>query len=653
VLGINASYHDTAAVIVRDGQVVAAVEEERLNRVKHTNALPLKAVDFCLNAASTSAREIDVVALNLSERHVRDKIHAAAYSQAVPRALSLEARFARWFGDPLGPILAPKVEYVPHHLAHAASAMLCSNFDEALVVSIDGIGDDELEGETPGMVLTARGAMFERLRTMHRTESLGYMYGQVTKLLGFEEFDEYKVMGLAPYGRPETHRQAFEDSYELTPDGWYRLDRIRLIERLLGIVPVRQKEAQIDLVHKDIAAACQEALETIVLHVLRHYRKMTGLRRLAMAGGVALNCALNGRILAAGLFEDIFVQPASHDAGGALGAALYVAARRKADLASSGRLTSVYWGNPSPPTHEIEGVLERWAPFLEWQRSNDIAALTANHLAKGSVVGWFQGRSEFGPRALGNRSILADPRPAENRDIVNRMVKQREAFRPFAPSVLAERLRDYFDVPDDRTDFPFMLFLLKVRPEYRERLGAITHVDGTARVQTVRRSTNPRYWDLIQRFGDATGMYVLLNTSFNNSAEPIVNSIEDAIVTYLTTGLNALVLDEFFVTKRSVTNDLLARCGLAVAESAVIATTLVGRQRLARWARYRDEVPLAARPPISIGGRTFEILCLADGSLSLESLLHATRGEDDATVLEEIRRLWSARLVEVRPPVAH
>jgi carbamoyltransferase len=387
----------------------------------------------------------------------------------------------------------------------------------------------------------------------------------VIALLGYVFTEEYKVMGLAPYGNPARFRRAFRDIYALLPQGDFLL-RWDLIGTLNKLVPARKRQDPLEQIHADLAAALQETLEDIVLHVVRYFRELTGNTRLCLAGGVAHNCSLNGKLLYTGLFDDIFVHPASHDAGCAIGAGVYPfllgngfrvsgvppilsipVATGDSPSYVGDELRTVYWGSDIGSEEIIQATLSEWHEFVHFEAVRDIAARTATMISKGAVVGWVQGRSEFGPRALGNRSIVADPRKAENKDIVNAMVKKREAYRPFAPAILEEYVHDYFDLPVEKNRFPFMTFVVRVRPEKQELLRATTHVDGTARIQTVCREDNPRFWQLIDAFRVITGVPVLLNTSFNNNHEPIVDSVEDAIVSFLTTGLTHLVLGDTLV----------------------------------------------------------------------------------------------------------
>jgi len=527
--------HDSAAVLVENGTVVAGIEEERLNRIKHTNKAPISAMKFCLQSNNLKLEHIDKIAVNfdemfinsiLKEIHLIDKKQKEFYDARFYVQRALNEAFGETIED-------NKIVFVPHHIAHAESTFKFSGFNKSLVLVIDGMGDN-----ISGIVQSVEENKTETLYTIPYDISLGRYYLDVIRYLGYVMFDEYKVMGLAPYGDPIVYEAIFKKLYRLLPDGNFGINFGRFSQFYdLGLP--RRKGEPFTQVHKNISASLQYSLEEIVLHLIKHYKKVTNHSKLCMAGGVAHNCSLNGKILYSGLFDDIFVQPASHDAGGAIGAALYVTKSEMKD-GSSVKLDHVYWGTDVSESKIIVEELDRWNKFIDIKKSDNIVNDTAKLLAEGSVIGWVQGRSEFGPRALGNRSILADPRPPENKDIINKMVKKREAYRPFAPSVLEEHVEEYFVIPTSQKQFPFMNFVLKVKEEKQSILGAITHVDGTARIQTVSKASNPMYWNLINEFSKYTGVHILLNTSFNNNAEPIVDSVYDAIVCFLTTKPNMI-----------------------------------------------------------------------------------------------------------------
>ncbi|HVW21577.1 MAG TPA: carbamoyltransferase C-terminal domain-containing protein [Opitutaceae bacterium] len=631
--------HDAAAVLVRDGRVEAAVEEERLNRIKHTNKAPRRALRFCLERAGLRPEQLDAVAFYATEAYcqrVLQSIHLA--HPEIPELLTPRGMVQRFFREEFGTDFpAAKVHFVDHHWAHAVSAYALSGFDSALVVTLDGQGEG-----VSGAVYAGRGRSLEPLRRIPEQHSLGYLYRDVIKFLGYEMFDEYKVMGMAPYGDPARYRPLFRTFYELLPEGEYRLHLDRVMA-LFRVAKPRRRGGDFTGEHRDIAAALQEATEEIGLHVLGHFRRQTGLARLCLAGGVAHNCSLNGRILYAGLFERMLVQPAAHDAGCALGAALAVQLQLGPDSRVE-PLRHVFWGPEPGSGAEIERELGRWRGLLRAEKRTDIVERAADLLAEGRALGWVQGRSEFGPRALGHRSILADPRPAANKDVINAMVKKREAYRPFAPSVLAEAVDTYFETAPGQKEFPYMSVILRVRPEWRERLGAVTHVDGTARVQTVARDASPRYWELIRAFGARTGVEMLLNTSFNNHAEPIVDSARDAVACFLTTGLQALVVGDWLVTKQedapSAWLDLRPSLVPAAALSAERRTGALGAPTDA----WRIGFTYHHGRSFPISPELYRILGAADGRRTLREL-GAAAGEVAA-----IRELWGERVIALEPP---
>jgi carbamoyltransferase len=652
----NKDIHDSAAVLLEDGRVVAAIEQERLDRIKHSNKFPADAVRFCLRQRGATLRDVDrIVLVNREEttakyvtwmhftlrQHV-DLLGAFDWVQTLCRQELDED------------VPKEKIVFVGHHQAHAMSAFVCSGYERGLVVTLDGLGDTE----SGTINLGDRRQGLRLLRDYTIDQSLGVFYQRVCYFLGFKAFSEFKVMGLAPYGDASRYRRYFEGAYTILPDGNYRADFTKLFPLLSELAP-RKPQDPIAQEYKDVAASLQEMLEKIVFAVLRHYRRQTQEPRLALAGGVAHNCALNGRLLYSQLFDRIYVQPAAHDGGTALGAALTVHAEVAADRGSAFDNSSVYWGRGVEACTQTD-ELDAWRDFLLVDRLNDEEALTqraAATLAAGQVIGWVQGRSEFGPRALGNRSILADPRPAANREIINAMVKKREAFRPFAPAVLEEALHEYFDVPSDVTDLSFMTFAVKVKKDKRAVLGAVTHVDGTARVQTVSKRTNEQFWRLIDAFKRETGVPVLLNTSFNNNAEPIVDSVEDAIVCFLTTGLHQLVVDDALVSKRSI--EWRSYLPLAVTLQGWVVLAEIhqsvgdGRFETMHVATHQMSMPATWKESREIlSPELYRALRSADGCTSIGDLMHKA-GITDPTrmqaLVEELQGLWAKRYVRLRP----
>jgi len=567
ILGFDCYGHDSTAALLRDGELVAMVEEERFVRKKHTMEFPDNAIRYCLDEAGITIDDVDHIAYYWDPSlHVADQLwHIVRY---LPRSLALvRSRFDRNFlpmmrleatlQKELGlseHSKARRIHRVEHHAAHAASAFLLSPFEEAAILSIDAVGE-----WTSTWFGVGEGSTFRKLGEIGFPHSIGMLYGSVTEYLGFHyASDEGKVMGLAPYGDPEVYLAEFRKIVRLKPEGRFSLDLSYFDYHLYGrghwvsdkfvriFGPPRQKGQPLDKRYEDIAAALQRITEEAGLHMAEYLHTVTGKRNLCIAGGVGLNSVMNGKILQEGSYEGLFIQPAANDAGTALGAALWVQCSLLG-LPRPSVMQHAYWG-PDFTNEEIEGTLAHYNGRLTYRRLEDPARAGAELVARGEILGWFQGRMEIGPRALGNRSILADPRRPDMKDILNARVKHREPFRPFAPSVLEERTGEYFTV-----DYPspFMILVFDVRPDKRSLVPAITHVDGTGRVQTVSRQANPRYWALIKEFEDLTGVGLVLNTSFNVMGEPIVCKPEEAIECFLTTGIDHLIIGDYLVEKMS------------------------------------------------------------------------------------------------------
>lgn len=569
-LGINAAFHDPAACLVRDGVVIAASEEERFTRIKHgkrpipfsTWELPYHAIDDCLRQTGIALVDVDHVAyafdpaLRVRDLDARQHLTLPLQPSAFPVPEEWEAAW-----DPLfiaAIVNAPRHlaggaphhlasrfrgarsdgpyqwHFVPHHLAHAASAFLPSPFARAAVLMLDGRGERVTTAMYQGC-----GTRLERIREVEMPHSLGILYEQVTEYLGFlHSSDEYKVMALASFGSP-AFADDFREIVRLTPDGAFTVEAPCLRERFGA---PRQRGAPLEQRHFDIARSLQVVLEEAALHLVRWLHEATGERDLCLAGGVALNCVMNARIRDEGPFDRVWAQPAAGDAGTALGAALWVDARERNSDERAYRMEDAYLG-PSYDDAEIEAFLS-WAK-LPYRRLDDVAAETARLLADGRIIGWFQGRMEFGPRALGARSILASPIDPRMQARLNE-IKDREDFRPVAPVVLAEEAGDWFV---DAGSSPFMLFVHDVRPDRVERIPAVRHVDGTARIQTIARAQHPLYYDLLAEFHRLTGVPVLVNTSFNTRGEPIVCTPRDALECFWTSPLDALVIGPFLLEK--------------------------------------------------------------------------------------------------------
>nr|MBA3363323.1 carbamoyltransferase [Actinomycetota bacterium] len=563
ILGINAYHGDASAALIVDGQLVAAVEEERFTRLKHDTSFPHRSIRYCLDSAGLRPEDLDHFALsrdpraNLGRRVMHALKDRAGRRVATRRAANLrkilraKATLAAGLGIQESRIRA-KAHFVEHHLAHLGSSYFVSPFERAAVLSIDGFGD-----MVSAMWGTGEGHRLRIAGEVMFPHSLGVFYTAVTQYLGFPKYgDEYKVMGLASYGEPaylEEFRRIVRSNglgYELGLDYFrHHVEGAAMtwdggspelpalwgpaMERGLG--PARG-DGPLEHHHENVAASLQRRLEEVVLGMLRELHAHTGVDALCLAGGVALNCVVNGKIFDETPFREVYIQPAAYDGGTSVGAAYYVwhhlLGRPRGFV-----MDHAYWG-PSFDTPRMESALDAAGIPYRSLDERSLVDRAAAALAEGKVLGWFQGRTEFGPRALGNRSILTDPRRADMKDILNARIKHREPFRPFAPAILEEATGSYFtkDYPS-----PFMLMTYPVRPEKVEEIPAPTHVDGTGRLQTVRRDQNPRYYDLIKAFGERTGVPVLLNTSFNEN-EPICCTPEEAADTFVRTKMDTLVM---------------------------------------------------------------------------------------------------------------
>ncbi|WP_420238506.1 carbamoyltransferase [Telmatobacter bradus] len=551
---------DAAAALVMDGRLIVAAEQERFSRQKATGSFPIDAIRFCLAEAGLTLNDIDEIAHGFDYAPLRPLYQQDTVSAELYRTVfSREALLAQVERDLPG-FPAEKVHSICHHLAHAASAAYTSGWEECLVVVNDAMGEtDSLS------VYDFHDGEFEKLCSIGANDSIGILYSLVTLHLGFDfNSDEYKIMGLAPYGDPSRFRVFFEQAVELCDDGSFRIPMLKLNhsreerESYLAtrayldqhLLPRRLPDQPAESVHQDVAAALQECLERVVLHVCRHFGELTGLRHLALAGGVALNCTANGKLMRSGLFDDIYVQPVAGDDGVALGAALYRSAL--AGSVDNRRLPAPLFG-PRYSDQQIEAALAPFEGRITWQKFaslEETCAEAARRIAAGHVLAWARGRMEYGPRALGNRSIIADPGHPEMRDRINTMVKKREAFRPFAPACAAEEATRWFEV-EPEAQYPYMISIVNVRPEARPLLPAITHVNGSARLQTVAPDGNPDFHALLVAVGKTTGRSMVLNTSFNVKGQPIVNTPTEAIETFLNTEIDSLFVENYHVVRRS------------------------------------------------------------------------------------------------------
>jgi carbamoyltransferase len=589
VLGISCYFHDAAAALLRDGRLVAAAEEERFSRKKHDYEFPASAIDFCLKTAGIEAGDLDYVVF-FEKPFVKFERLLLTSMQTFPKSHRVfREAMVTWLGDKLWirhliqqrlGVPVAKILFSEHHLSHAASAFFCSPFEEAAILTVDGVGE-----WTTASLGVGRGNDIRLVKEIRFPHSLGLLYSAFTAFLGFEVNEgEYKVMGMAPFGTPR-YAEEVRKLLRVHADGSFELDMDYFtfhrsttqtyspkFEALFG--PPRdpaanfftassgypsyfgEKPANYGALAKeneryaDVAASIQLVIEETLLTMARAAHRETGLPRLCLAGGVALNSVANSRILRETPFEELYIQPAAGDGGGAVGAALYgyhaVLGRPRAFV-----MEHAAWGQEHDAA-AVEGFLRDGdIPYERFGNDERLIERVVDRLQEGKVVGWSQGRFEWGPRALGHRSILADPRQADMKDIVNTKIKFREPFRPFAPSALVERAEEYFVLPDAHRHYParFMLYVVDVREDKRALVPAITHVDGTGRLQTVHRETNPRYHRLISVFAEATGVPMVLNTSFNLRGEPIVNTPAEAFNTFMQSGMDVLVLGDYVVDK--------------------------------------------------------------------------------------------------------
>lgn len=580
IIGISSHFHDAACCLIQDGALVAAAEEERFSRRKHDPSIPKLAFKYCLEEGRITVGDIDCVAY-YEDPPAKLARQIWMLLPGLPRERRLLKRLdpkrpEREIREVLG--YEGAIEYVGHHHAHAASSFYYSGFPEAAVFTVDGVGEWDTTSYGYGS-----GGEIDIFETVQFPDSLGLLYSTITGYLGFEVNEgEYKVMGLAPYGRPR-HSDKVRALIESQAGGQYRLNlryfEFRSFERmyteelveLFGHPPRRPKTEILEF-HHDLARSLQLVLEEILLEKVRYLHERTRSKNLCMAGGVALNCVANARVLREGPFNRLFVQPAAGDSGGALGAAAVALRRRSGGQpVAQPPLEHVYLG-PRFEADDIAGLLASTGiEALDLRhREAELLKAVAQRLASGEVVGWFHGRMEFGPRALGARSIIADPRGENTQERINSMIKQRESFRPFAPAVLEERASSHFEL-----DHPSKFMLETCRVESPLRLPAVTHVDRSARVQTVDRATNPRFAKLLLAFERLTGCPILLNTSFNLNAEPIVCTPADALFCFLRSGLDALALEDFLIDRsmlRTASELLLKRAGTA-AGSAITHQT--------------------------------------------------------------------------------
>jgi carbamoyltransferase len=572
ILGINAYHGDSSACIIKNGKIIAATEEERIKRIKHWAGLPIEAIKFCLKDAQVSFDEIDHITISRDPKakfwqkllHI---IKSGSALQAIKDRGSNSLRITQIKNDLISHLgvrgtVKAKLHFIEHHRSHLASAFHVSPFNEAALLSIDGMGDFSSTMRGIG-----KGTQIKVIDSISYPHSLGIFYTTFTQYLGFPHYgDEYKVMGLAPYGVPKYVDRILNKVIHQSPNGKFRLnsqffnhfkagvtmswddgtpviDSIYTEDLVEEFGPKRKKGEGINQYHRDLAASIQKSTEEIIFYMAEDLFKKTGLDHLCITGGVAQNSVANGKLIQNTSFKKLFVPPAGHDAGTSIGSALYLYHHNLKNPRTTYKpnpYTGIKFSNL-----EIENYLQkRKIPYKKLDDKN-LVDFVSDQLIKGCVIGWFQGRAEFGPRALGNRSILVDPRRADAKELLNKKIKKRESFRPFAPSILKEYMMDYFSQHDD---VPFMEKVFDIKPEKQSEIPAVTHVNGTGRLQTVDINVNHKYHSLISAFHEKTGVPILLNTSFNEN-EPIVNTPEHALDCYLRTNMDLLVLENCIVDR--------------------------------------------------------------------------------------------------------
>jgi carbamoyltransferase len=573
ILGLNAYHGDSAACIFKDGELIAAIEEERIRRIKHWAGFPSESIKFCLNECGISIEDVDHITIsrdpsaNVYKKITHTLKNLVSFSALKDRLAntrkvsSLKSELATIFEIDENKIKA-EIHNVEHHRAHMASAFFASPFEESAVLSIDGFGDF-----TSTMIGTGKGTKIEVLDSVIYPHSVGVFYTAFTQYLGFENYgDEYKVMGLSPYGNA-TMVDKIKDVLIFKDDGLFEInkkyfthpkdgvsmsweDGNPFIENIYSDYMVeifgtpRQKGEELTQYHKDLAASIQRVTEELIFHILNHLQKRTGLKNICIAGGVAQNSVANGKILDNTTFENLYIPPAGHDAGTAIGSALWLYNHIRGNDRIATQQHSYFGAKFSDD--EVEEYLQSEGIKYTKYSDEDLVEVVTNQLINAGVIGWFQGRAEFGPRALGNRSIICDPTRDDAKELINAKIKRREPFRPFAPSILKECVSDYFEKDDN---VPFMEKVFQFKEDKRKKLSAVVHVDGSGRLQSVDKNVSPKYYSLIKKFYEKSGTPILLNTSFNEN-EPIVNTPAEAYSCFARTSMDMVVMGNIVVTER-------------------------------------------------------------------------------------------------------
>lgn len=635
-------HHDAAAAIVLDGRVVVAAEEERFTRNKFDGRFPYHAIHYCLSELGIKLSELDRI--NYGETGAEDS-QIPEYSSPLLVPADIEALLCAEFGQQK----FPEITLVPHHQSHAIATHALSGFDDSLVISYDGHGDlISTAIWTANRNSLTKLKAFSPLSDSMGSGSLGFLYSEPLATLGYGYGDDYKIMGLAPYGDPTHYCELFSKHFELGPKGSYDIDLDGLGDTIRKTIKPPQVPGVFNASHQHLAAAIQDIFETCAMHLLRHYQKLTGLRKLCIGGGCGQNTVFNGKLAETDLFELVFIMPGCTDASLAIGAAFKPWRAPDAPPVPANAIAHCYWGPSIEQADELATQLRPWETLLSIEYKEDIVDQAATHLAAGGTLGWMQGRMEFGPRALGNRSILADPRPASNKDLVNALIKNRESYRPFAVSICEESLSDFLDDTEVITSKAFMTSTAQVRSERRDELAAVTHINGSVRMQTVNAEQNQRYYALLERFGSLTGVPALLNTSFNSNGEPIVCTAEEGITCMLTSGLKVLAIGDYWIRKRENWKSSLPLLKPSLPPTTQVSIGNLGETPIREGGLQHFISNGIHHLPLE--RETAHVLCDANGLTSIDDII-STLGLSSLKqrIADDLFSLWSKRLIFLRP----
>jgi carbamoyltransferase len=638
--------YDGAAVLVEDGEVVAAIEEERLDRIKHSSKFPWKAIRFCLERRGVGLQDLDRIAYYVDETTANtllERMYLAnpAMTRRIDARTLLRATLGRTLGGDADP---SRFRFYEHKLTHAACAMHQSGFDEALVYVIDNAG---------GIYIARRDANarigFETLATTTPARSMQRLCQTVLPFLGFGIFEEYKALALAPAGDPERFRGLLDEMYELLPEGQYQL-RLERAAALAKVVEPRRAGTEPGRNHKDLAAALQAAMERIVIHVLKHFGEATGLANLCLAGGMSENTSTNACILYSGLFESVFVHPAAYDSGCAIGAALLASEDMGAPSVGT-RIGSLRWGSELGSAGTIDEGLGHWAGLLRAEREDDVARRTAELIAGGAVVAWLQGRSDFGSHALGSRNVLADPRSVESRGRVHAALGRAETYRPLALLIPEEDVGLWCDLPGSMKGLPFPSYAVPIHKSRKASIEGAMQGDGAARLQTVSEQSGERLWSLLRSFGELTGTAALLSASFNSAVEPVVESLDDGVTSFLSSGVDYLVAGDRIAEKAALSLDEQLALQVSLPPYAQLVRTrgLTERSRRSSADEIRTTTNPETRQPVS--PELAALLWSIDEEATVRDLLRrgSLDGEASRRLTDELMELWKRRLVVLRP----